>query len=241
MRDKKIPFIITISYFAAFIGIRLAVLIAGSAESEFAEAAKHGGLPDVNFYIGSNVILFGYHIHHFYFGIAFICVAGWLALVGSEYFKKEHIALLYGGGLGLFMDEIGLLLTWGDYYSGLTYTLSLFLAGILVNIVFFPAFWKEVKYTVIQSRPNSFFWKIVLHNQNFLKAVDHMSETRKTHRASLIFTGFIYIAVGLLILMYPEFVYYWVAGGFFIQGVASLVSAWQNKEEEEEKKEHISS
>ena len=67
-----------------------------------------------------------------------------------------------------------------------------------------------------------------------------MSETRKTHRASLIFTGFIYIAVGLLILMYPEFVYYWVAGGFFIQGVASLVRAWQSKEEEEEKKEPVS-
>ena len=234
MRDRKIPFIITISYFAAFIGIRIGVFIAGSAESEFADAAKHGGLPDVDFYIGSNVILFGYHIHHFYFGIAFICIAGWLALVGSEFLKKEHIALLYGGGLGLFMDEIGLLLTWGDYYSGLTYTLSLFLAGVLVNIVFFPSFWKEVKENVLQHRPNSFFWKIALHNQNLVKAVDNLSEPGKTHRASLVFTGFIYIAVGFLILMYPEFVYYWVAGGFFIQGVSSLVRAWQSREEEKE-------
>ncbi|UMZ74813.1 hypothetical protein [Natranaerofaba carboxydovora] len=238
MEKKQIPFIITISYFIAFIGIRMAVLIAGSAESEFADAAKHGLTPEVDFYIGRNIILFGYHIHHFYFGIALICIAGWLALVGSEFLKKQHIAFLYGTGLGLFMDEIGLLLTWGDYYSSLTYLISLFLAGILVNIVFFPYFWRSVKENLVSTSPNSFFWKITLYNKNFVRTVDNLSnDTNKTHRASLVFTGVIYIAVGFLILLYPEFVYYWVAGGFFIQGAASLIRAWQNKEDEKEEAE----
>ncbi len=238
MDKRQIPFIITISYFIAFIGIRIGVLIAGSAKSEFADAAKHGLTPEVDFYIGRNIILFGYHIHHFYFGIALVCIAGWLALVGSDLLKREHIAVLYGGGLGLFMDEIGLLLTWGDYYSSLTYLISLFLAGVLVNIVFFPYFWQGVKENLLQNRPNSFFWRIALHNKNFVRTVDKLGDnTKKTHRASMIFTGIIYIAVGFLILLYPEFVYYWVAGGFFIQGVSSLVRAWQSSEDEKREDE----
>ena len=94
---KQIPFLIAVSFFLSFIFIRLAVLFAGSAESEFAQAAKAGELPGTNFYIGSNIILFGYHIHHFYFGILFICLAAWFAIVGSRFFTRKRSAILYGG------------------------------------------------------------------------------------------------------------------------------------------------
>ena len=144
--DEKriIPFLITISYFLSFLFIRIAVIIAGSAGSAASMAAKEG---EISFYIGTNVILFGYHIHHFYFGFLLICIAGWVAIVGSKHFNRKHAALMYGAGLGLFMDEIGLLLTWGDYWSSLSYTLTLFMGGIFLNIVYFPSFWVEVKKT----------------------------------------------------------------------------------------------
>ena len=77
--SKKLPFIITISYLSSLLGIRLAVLIAGSAQTGFAQAAKMGGLPDKSFSIGRNIILFGHHIHHFYIGILLISIAGWFA------------------------------------------------------------------------------------------------------------------------------------------------------------------
>ena len=209
------------------------VLIAGSANSEFAKVAKQGLTPDLKFYIGRNIILFGYHIHHFYFGVLFISIAGWIAIVGSKTFNRKHAALLYGWGLGLFMDEIGLLLTWGDYYSSLTYLLSLFLVGIFLNIIFFPYFWKEVRNNLLETKVHSLTWNTLLNYTNFLKVADTLSEkTGKTERASLIFTGAMYIFVGILILIYPKFVYYWVAGVFFIQGVASMVRAWQNDNEE---------
>ncbi|ACB86320.1 hypothetical protein Nther_2770 [Natranaerobius thermophilus JW/NM-WN-LF] len=207
------------------------VQIAGSAESEFADAAKQGLTPEVDFYIGRNIILFGYHIHHFYFGILLLAIAGWIAIVGSKHFSREHAALCYGAGLGLFMDEIGLLLTWGDYYSSLTYLLSLFLAGILLNIVFFPYFWKDVKNNLIASRPDSSFWNRAFKNHKVIEVVDNMSEkTEQSTKASLVFSGIVYIAMGGLILIFPEFVYYWIAGGFFLQGIASFVNAWQQKE-----------
>ncbi len=232
-RDNRIPFLITISYLFSFLSIRLMVLIAGSAESEFAQVAKEGLTPDTNFYIGRNIIIFGHHIHHFYFGVFLIALAGWFALVGSKYINKGKAALIYGAGLGLFMDEIGLLLTWGDYYSGVTYLLSLFLVGIFLNIIFFPYFWREVRNNILESNLQSIILSSLLDYTNFIKVADIVSDkTGKTEKASLIFTGIIYLGVGFLILIYPQFLYYWVAGVFFIQGVVSLVNAWRSKERE---------
>lgn len=227
---------ITISFLLSFLFIRLLVLLIGAAESEFAQIAKHGQTPHVDFYIGRNIILFGYHIHHFYFGILLICIAGWIAIVGSETFKKKHAALIYGTGLGLFMDEIGLLLTWGDYYSSLTYVLTIFLVAVFFNIVFFPYFWEEVRSNIARMKPSSTIWQSLFGLRNFLKVADFVSiKTGKTEKASLIFTGIVFIIAGVLILRFPQFVYYWVAGGFIIQGAASLFRAWQRDESENNK------
>mgnify|MGYP006273270619 FL=1 len=228
-KDEGLPFLITMSYLLSFLTIRLMVLIAGSAESEFAKVAKEGLTPEADFYIGRNIILFGHHIHHFYFGILLICVAAWFAIVGSEWFTKRQVAVIYGTGLGLFMDESGLLLTWGNYYSDITYLLSLFLVGVFLNIIFFPYFWREVRSELLDSNLHSWTWNTLLDHTSFIKVADIVSEkTNKTERASLFFTGVIYLGVGALILLYPDFVYYWVAGVFFIQGVSSLIRSWQN-------------
>ncbi len=221
---KGTIFLITISYFLSFLFIRLAVIIAGSAGSAASMAAKEG---EVSFYIGTNVILFGYHIHHFYFGIALIAIAAWLAIVGSNYFSKTHVALMYGTGLGLFMDEIGLLLTWGDYYSSLSYTLSLFVGGVFLNVVFFPYFWEEVKNNLKKSSPSHWVSKQLWKNKNIFNTANHMSnKIGRTERISLAFTGIIFILIGFIVLIYPWTVYYWVAGGFIIQGISNLVRGW---------------
>ncbi|MFB6214560.1 MAG: hypothetical protein ABEI54_01700 [Candidatus Bipolaricaulia bacterium] len=116
------------------------VIVAGSANSEVAQIVK-GGSTLTHFNIGRNIILFGYHIHHFYFGILLMGIAGWLAIAGSTSIRKEKLALVYGAGLGLLMDEIGLLLTWGNYASTLSYLLGVFLLGIILSLVYFPRFW----------------------------------------------------------------------------------------------------
>ncbi|MBS3736033.1 hypothetical protein KGY72_02530 [Candidatus Bipolaricaulota bacterium] len=116
------------------------VIVAGSANSEIAQIVK-GGSTLTHFHIGRNIILFGYHIHHFYFGILLMGIAGWLAIAGRTDISKEKLALIYGAGLGLLMDEIGLLLTWGDYASTLSYLLGVFLLGIIFSLIYFPRFW----------------------------------------------------------------------------------------------------
>lgn len=73
----------------------------------------------------------GIHIHHFWFGLLLLAIGGWL---GINYNRKEvdmTAAIVYGVGGGLIADEIGLLLTLGDYYSGLTWTAMLLLLAFV--------------------------------------------------------------------------------------------------------------
>ena len=229
--SREIPFLITIAYMGAFLAIRALVLVAGSAESEFAQVAKLGGTPDVRFAIGRNIVLFGHHIHHFYFGIGLIALAGWIAIVGSPALGRRWQALMYGAGLGLFMDEIGLLLTWGDYYSSATYLLSLLVVGLFLNVVFFPDFWREFRTHLASSTEHAVAWTSVPGAATMVKGGDIVSDvTGQTERTSLVFMGLLYVVVGGLILAYPRFLYYWVAGAFIVHGASSLIRAWKQSD-----------
>ncbi len=226
--SREIPFLITIAYLGAFLFIRAMVLIVGSAESEFAQVAKFGDTPDVRFAIGRNIVLFGHHVHHFYFGILFMALAGWCAIVGVPSLSQRWQALMYGIGLGLFMDEIGLLLTWGDYYSGATYLLSLLVIGLLLNVVFFPSFWRAFRTHLRQSTEPVVAWTSSPLVERLIKGADMVSETTdQRERTSLAFMGVLYLVIGVLILVFPRFLYYGVAGAFLIHGASSLVEVWR--------------
>jgi hypothetical protein len=71
----------------------------------------------------------GIHFHHFWYGIGMVALTGWIAIVGRRTERLDRAcALVYGLGLGLIGDEVGLLLTFGNYYSELTY--QIFVGGI---------------------------------------------------------------------------------------------------------------
>lgn len=78
----------------------------------------------------------GFHIHHFWYGLGMLAIGGWLGIS----YEKERVdriaAILFGAGGGLIADEVGLLLTFGDYWTGLTYTIVVvFLASVIVIIL----------------------------------------------------------------------------------------------------------
>jgi len=62
------------------------------------------------------------HVHHFWYGLALLVVGGWLGINYSDEHIERIAAIIFGVGGGLVGDEIGLLLTFGNYYSELTYT-----------------------------------------------------------------------------------------------------------------------
>jgi len=75
----------------------------------------------------------GIHFHHFWYGLAIILAAGWLGIASNRPQLDRIYAVAFGVGSGLMGDEVGLLLTFGDYHSLLTYEfflLALALASI---------------------------------------------------------------------------------------------------------------
>lgn len=62
------------------------------------------------------------HVHHFWYGLALLVVGGWLGINYRDDHIERLAAIIFGVGGGLVGDEIGLLLTFGDYYSELSYT-----------------------------------------------------------------------------------------------------------------------
>ena len=79
----------------------------------------------------------GIHVHHFWFGIVLLAIGGWLGISYNDVNTDRLAAILYGAGGGLIIDEVGLLLTFGDYWTSLTYTvLTVVLALVTVLILF---------------------------------------------------------------------------------------------------------
>jgi len=63
----------------------------------------------------------GIHFHHFWYGIALMGIAGWLAITWKSERLDRAYAVMYGLGAGFIGDEVGLLLTLGNYQSELTF------------------------------------------------------------------------------------------------------------------------
>ena len=66
------------------------------------------------------VVSGGVHFHHFWYGLAMVTATGWLGIAYSSDRLLRTYALVFGLGAGLIADEVGLLLTFGDYQSELT-------------------------------------------------------------------------------------------------------------------------
>ncbi|HXX87521.1 MAG TPA: hypothetical protein VEH86_03635 [Candidatus Acidoferrum sp.] len=81
----------------------------------------------------------GYHIHHYWYGIALLAVGGWLGISYKSERMDRLAAILYGAGGGIFGDEVGLQLTgYNNYWTGITYTfIIVFLMIVLLLALLF--------------------------------------------------------------------------------------------------------
>jgi hypothetical protein len=66
------------------------------------------------------VVQNGIHFHHFWYGLIMVIAAGWIGIALSNVWLGRNLAIVFGLGTGLIGDEVGLLLTFGDYTSNLT-------------------------------------------------------------------------------------------------------------------------
>ena len=92
----------------------------------------------------------GIHFHHFWYGIAMVEVAGWLGIAMNDERLDRYFAVIFGLGTGFIGDEVGLLLTFGDYSFRLA--LSFFVAAVsfIILATLFTRFRSQIEKDVLR-------------------------------------------------------------------------------------------
>lgn len=91
----------------------------------------------------------GYRVHHFFFGIGVLVIGGWLGHIQYGRLITKISACLYGIGVGLVVDEFGLLLTFGDYWAAQSYIFF-----VIISLLFLIMLLSEA-YKLFNTSPSS--------------------------------------------------------------------------------------
>ncbi|MFZ1039309.1 MAG: hypothetical protein WAN53_05430 [Candidatus Bathyarchaeia archaeon] len=96
--------------------------------------------------LNPNIVLVsgGIHIHHFWFGLVLQAIGGWLGISYNDERINRLAAILFGAGGGLIGDEVGLLLTFGNYWSEITYTLIIMFLAIASTSILIISYSKTI-------------------------------------------------------------------------------------------------
>jgi hypothetical protein len=130
-RLEEIPFIVFLSFLITFVLSRTYVYITSHDILEFK-------------YLIDNIYIHGIHVHHLNWGIFILVVVGFMALYDLQPIIHRRLAIFYGIGLGLTFDEFALWLKLeDDYYARISYEAIIIISLILLNIIYFPDFWKK--------------------------------------------------------------------------------------------------
>lgn len=116
--------------------------------------------------ISPDVVLVGngLHVHHFWFGIIMLAIGGWLGISYSGERIDRLAAVIYGAGGGLIGDEVGLLLTFGNYWTDLTYTILVIFLAFTLTFILFKRYSKAVLSEIqgFTGRKASFYFGVFL-------------------------------------------------------------------------------
>lgn len=99
----------------------------------------------------TGVVIYGVHVHHFIFGILLLSVISFIALYDVRPVVHRRLAVLYGIALGLIFDEFAIWLRLSnDYYARISYDALIIVLLLLLNIVYFPHFWRVMGKKIVQ-------------------------------------------------------------------------------------------
>lgn len=89
----------------------------------------------------------GYHIHHFWYGLAMLAVGGWLGISAENERLNRVAAILFGAGGGLIGDEVGLLLTLESegYWAEITYTIVIMFLALASTTALTIRYYKTIR------------------------------------------------------------------------------------------------
>src|SRR5256886_1489293 len=128
---KDTPFVVLISLLAPLALARVFARLPGAAGTTTGPSTS----------IGRNLIIGGYHLRHFFYGFVLICAAAWIAIQYPTRNLPRLAAVLFGGGLGLCVDEMGYFLGGQvNYLDRTTYFMPLSIILVLLSALTFRSF-----------------------------------------------------------------------------------------------------
>jgi hypothetical protein len=86
----------------------------------------------------------GIHVHHFWYGLIMLVIGGWLGISYADERVDRVAAILFGAGGGLIGDEVGLLLTFEDYWSGITFSFVIGFVSVASILILLNRYWKTL-------------------------------------------------------------------------------------------------
>jgi hypothetical protein len=96
------------------------------------------------------VVSGGIHFHHFWYGLAMVVIAGWMGIASDHPAWRRVYAVVFGFGGGLIGDEVGLLLTFGNYQSQLTYVFFIGLVCFVTLVTLLVRFRIDLKQDLLE-------------------------------------------------------------------------------------------
>lgn len=108
-------------------------------------AAFFGARVFTTAYPSTVIVNGGIHFHHFWYGLGMVVAAGWLGIASFHPSLNRLYATVFGLGGGLIADEVGLLLTFGNYHSELTYVFFVIFVFAIVCLALLWRFGNELK------------------------------------------------------------------------------------------------
>src|SRR5713101_2667117 len=86
----------------------------------------------------------GIHFHHFWYGVIMVEAAGWLGITMNDERLDRYFAVIFGLGTGFIGDEVGLLLTFGDYSFRLAFTFFVAAVAFIILATLFTRFHTQI-------------------------------------------------------------------------------------------------
>jgi hypothetical protein len=138
-RGGEPRFLMWVSFLVAFVWARTWVLYVG-------QHAPHFSTSQVQF--GQYTAVFGYHFHHIVSGVLLLAIVGFILIHYQGKMLLRVMAVLYGVGLGLIVDEIGFIVGGiVPYENDFTevFVLVVVISAIMMSSIYAPSFWVGVE------------------------------------------------------------------------------------------------
>lgn len=91
----------------------------------------------------------GIHFHHFWYGLAMVEVGGWLGIAMNDERLDHYFAVVFGLGTGFIGDEVGLLLTFGDYSFRLALMFFVAAVSFIILATLFTRYHEQLEKDVL--------------------------------------------------------------------------------------------